>query len=103
MTYYLTQRPTFSELAEMCKRIDHTIDLADKHIDLVSMETGEVYAIRHQCNMWEVCDHAEELDLDGFNYDHIEKLLEIKHKYDKMLERGFISWAEYEKRLSDEV
>ena len=95
MTYYLTQKPTFLELAEMCKRIDHTVALANKHIDLVSMETGEVYAIRHQCNMWEVCDHTEELDLDGFN----EKLLEIKHKYDKMLERGFITWAEYEERL----
>lgn len=97
MTYYLTQRPTFSELAEMCKRIDHTIALANKPIDIVSMETGEIYATRHQCNMWEVCDHAEELDLDGF----AEKLLEIKHKYDKMLERGFISWAEYERRLID--
>ena len=72
MTYYLTQKPTFSELAKMCKRIDHTIDLADKPINIVSMETGEVYAIRHQCNMWEVCDHTEELDLDGFDYDRIE-------------------------------
>ena len=92
MTYYLTKIPTFSDLAEMCKRIDHTIDLADKHIDIVSMETGEVYAIRHQFNMWEVCDYAEK----------IEALLAKKHKYDKMLERGLITWAQYEKFLLEE-
>ena len=89
MTYYLTQAPTFLELAEMCKRIDHTIDLADKHIDLVSMETGEVYAIRHQCNMWEVCNYAENIDA----------LVAKKHKYDEMLNRGLITWAQYEKFL----
>ena len=45
----------------MCKKIDHIIDLADEHIDIVSMETGEVYAIRHQCNMWEMCNYAENM------------------------------------------
>ena len=93
MTYYLTQVPTFLELAEMCKRIDNTIDLADKHIDLVSMETGEVYAIRHQCNMWEVCNYAENIDA----------LLAKKHKYDKMLNRGLITYAQYEKFLYEEM
>lgn len=93
MTYYLTQVPTFLELAEMCKRIDNTIDLADKHIDLVSMETGEVYAIRHQCNMWEVCNYAENIDA----------LLAKKYKYDKMLNRGLITYAQYEKFLYEEM
>ncbi len=92
MTYYLTQAPTFLELAKMCKKIDHTIYLADKHIYLVSMETGEIYAIRHQCNMWEVCNYAENIDT----------LLTKKHKYDKMLERGLITWAQYEKFLLEE-
>lgn len=92
MTYYLTQAPTFPELAEMCKKIDCTLDLADKSINLVSMETGEVYAIRHQCNMWEVCNYAE----------NIEALLAKKHAWDKMLERGFITWTEYEKFLLEE-
>ena len=91
MTYYLTQIPTFLELAEMCKKIDLTIDLADKHIDIVSMATGEVLAIRHQCNMWEVCNHAEKIDA----------LLTKKHKYDKMLNRGLITWAQYEKFLEE--
>lgn len=93
MTYYLTQVPTFLELAEMCKRIDNTIDLADKHIDIVSMETGEVYANRHQCNMWEVCNYAENIDA----------LLAKKHKYDKMLNRGLITYAQYEKFLYEEM
>lgn len=54
MTYYLTKIPTFPELAEMCKRIDRAIDLADEHIDIVSMETGEVYAIRDSLGLWEI-------------------------------------------------
>lgn len=92
MTYYLTKVPKFSELAEICKKIDNTTDLADKSINLISMETGEIYAIRHQCNMWEVCNYAE----------NIEALLAKKHAWDKMLERGFITWAEYEKFLLEE-
>lgn len=89
MTFYLTQIPTFSELAEMCKKIDLKIALDNKRIDLVSMETCEVYAVRHECNMWEVCNYSE----------HIDALLTKKNKYDKMLNRGFITYAQYEKFL----
>lgn len=61
-TFYLTQIPTFRELAEMCKRIDKTADCEGQSIAIISMETGEVYATRHQCNMWEVYNYAPEKD-----------------------------------------
>lgn len=81
-TFYLSTMPDFRELAEMCKTIDNTQDLHDKHINIVSLETGEVYAIRHNHNLWEFCNYISVKDA---RYYDLEK------KYN----RGLITYWQF--------
>lgn len=81
-TFYLSTLPTFRELADMCKIIDNTQDLQGEHIDIVSMETGEVLAIRHNCNLWEFCYYISVKD---------ERYYALEKKY----KRGFITYGHF--------
>ena len=81
-TFYLSTLPEFRELAEMCKTIDNTPNLNDKHINIISMETGEVLAMRHNHNLWEFCYYISVKD---------DRYYAIEKKY----KRGLISYGHF--------
>ena len=81
-TFYLSTLPTFRELAEMGKAIDNTYHLNNDHIAIVSMDTGEILAMRLDYHLWEFCYYTIE---KGDRYYAIEK----KYK------RGFITYGQF--------
>lgn len=81
-TFYLSTLPDFKELAEMCKSIDNTPHLQGEHITIVSMDTGEILAMRLDHNLWEFCYYTI---TRGDRYYALEK------KYN----RGFISYGHF--------
>ena len=82
MTFYVSKMPRFSELAEKAQLIDNTPNLHDDHIDIVDMTTGEVYAIRHNGNLWEFCNYV------AVNAEKYAKL-------EKSYKRGLITYSDF--------
>lgn len=81
-TFYLSSLPNFRELAEMCNSIDNTCRLNNEHIAIVSMDTGEILAMRLDHKLWEFCYYTIDR---GDRYNSIEK----KYK------RGFITYGQF--------
>lgn len=82
MNFYLSTLPTFGELADKAQLIDNTPNLQDKHIAIISMETGEILAIRHAGNLWEFCYYISVKD---------DRYYALEKKY----KRGLISYGHF--------
>ena len=82
MTFYVSKMPKFSELADKAQLIDNTSNLHNEHIDIVDMTTGEVYAIRHNGNLWEFCNYIAVCD---------DRYYQLEKKY----KRGLITYNNF--------
>lgn len=52
-TFYVSHYPTIQEVFNFMRRIDKRIAGKTRCVDIVSCETGEVYAIRDELGLWE--------------------------------------------------
>lgn len=82
MTFYVSTMPTFADLSEKALLLDNTTNLRNEHIDIVDMTTGEVYAIRHNSNLWEFCNYITIKD-DRY------------YKLEKSYKRGLITYGRF--------
>lgn len=52
-TYYVAKEINFIALSNIIAELEHELS-ADDSVDIISLFTGEIYAIRHTCGLWEI-------------------------------------------------
>lgn len=52
-TYYVAKETNFVALSKIIAELEHELS-ANDYVDIISLFTGEVYAIRNTLGLWEI-------------------------------------------------